>query len=320
MNANQAIEILSNTIQRKHFSISTEGSYIGWLVRYMRYLGDGHAKMATSEHKVESFLTQLARQGVSASTQNQAFNAILFFYQEALGQKLSNINALRAKRPATIRTAPTIEETRSLLKVVKDVHGYPTQLIVHLIYGCGLRVAEPCNLRIKDIDLGGQLLMIRGAKGGKDRVVSMPCSLFTIIRDQIEIARLMWRRDVVNGTPVPLPGLLAKKYPASQFAWKWYWLFPSHTTCEHPRTKQIVRWRVHEANVQRAVRNACASLGLEVKPHELRHGYATHCLNRGENPRAIQQAMGHASLETTMGYCHAEATGVRSPLEILGVA
>src|SRR5215472_2618808 len=112
-----------------------------------------------------------------------------------------------------------------------------------------------------------------------------------------------------------LPGLLARKYPEYQFAWPWAWLFPAHQPCRHPRTGVIVRYRMHEANVQRAVRNARRKLGISVLPHELRHGYATHCLEMGASPRAIQQAMGHKSLETTMGYLHAEALSVSSPLD-----
>jgi integrase len=79
----------------------------------------------------------------------------------------------------------------------------------------------------------------------------------------------------------------------------------------------IVRWHMLESCVQRGVQRSCRRLGFDIKPHELRHAYATHCLNGGQNPRAIQQAMGHKSLDTTMGYLHAEAMSVRSPLEVL---
>jgi integrase len=130
----------------------------------------------------------------------------------------------------------------------------------------------------------------------------------------------MWERDKQNRIPLMLPGSLARKYPEFQFNWMWAWLFPAHNTCRHPRTGVFVRYRMHEANVQRAVKYARRELGLSVLPHELRHGYATHCLERGANPRAIQQAMGHKSLETTMGYLHADSLSVRSPLEILEAA
>ncbi len=296
-------------------ALSTEESYCAWLARYIRFLArEPLPNDARSEQKVEAFLSSLARQSVSASTQNQAFHALVLFYRDVLGQPLAKIDALRARRPVTLRCAPGAEEVRALLSSVKDVHGYPTRLITHLLYGCGLRVTEPCNLRIKDVDLSGQRLVIREGKGGKDRVVSLPCSLYAGLRDQMEWARVVWRRDVEAQVPLALPHLLAKKYPQARFSWKWAWVFPSHTTCVHPRTGETVRYRIHEANVQKAVREAS---GGAIKPHELRHAYATHCLNRGSNPRAIQQAMGHKSLETTMGYLHAEALSVASPLEAL---
>lgn len=313
MTPDQALNRLREVVRRKHFALSTEQAYCHWLVRFMAFL-PSCPKGDSSEEKVEAFLSSLARSGVSASTQNQAFNALVFFYRAAVGIPLGNVDALRAKRPAQIRQAPTVEETWALLAAVKDVHGYPTRLIVHLLYGSGLRVSEPLNLRIRDVCLRESRLLIRAAKGGKDRVVALPCSLAAGIRDQIESARVTWKRDVAAGLPVALPGLLAKKYPRSAFAWEWAWLFPSHSDCVHPRTGERVRWRCHEANVQRAVR---AASGGAVKPHELRHGFATHSLNRGVNPRAIQQVMGHASLETTMGYLHAEVLSVPSPLDLM---
>ncbi len=144
-------------------------------------------------------------------------------------------------------------------------------------------------------------------------------SLVPEIKQQIEFAREVWQRDKHNRTPLMLPHRLARKYPEYQFAWPWEWLFPAHLPCRDPRTGTIVRYRMHEANVQRAVKRARRKLGISVLPHELRHGYATHCLERGANPRAIQEAMGHKSLETTMGYLHAEALSIASPLELLAL-
>jgi integrase len=268
-----------------------------------------------SEHKLERFLTVLAQQNVAASTQNQAFNAIIFFYKEALGAELKNVQALRARRPVQVRHAPTPEETWQLLKTVQSDAAFATSLAVRLLYGCGMRVNEPLNLRIKDVNLEAAQLIIRAAKGGKDRVVAIPCSALEDLRQQIQAARAVWRRDQQDQVPVALPHQLARKYPAAQFDWHWAWLFPANKSCLDPRTGKLVRWRLHEAQVQRAVRTACQKAGLFILPHELRHAYATHCLNRGANPRAIQSAMGHQSLETTMGYLHAEALSVASPLD-----
>ena len=315
MHANQAIERMREVIRRQHKALATEDTYVHWLRRYIGAL-QGMPPTLTSEQKLERFLTELAlKRDVAASTQSQAFNAIAFCYKDVLGTPLHNVDALQARQPVHLRHAPTVAETRALLQAVGDVAGYPTNLIARLLYGCGLRVTEPLNLRVKDLDLQGAVLSILGAKGGNDRVVSLPRSLIPDLTLQMQFARAVWDRDRQNKIPVELPHQLARKYPESQFAWSWAWVFPSQQPCRHPRTGQIVRYRMHEANVQRAIKNARRQLGIMVLPHELRHAYATHCLERGANPRAIQEAMGHKSLETTMGYLHADSLSVRSPLE-----
>jgi site-specific recombinase XerD len=289
-----------------------------WLRRYLKALSAMDPALS-SDKKVEAFLTQLARSGVSASSQNQAFNALLYFYKEILEKPFGRINALRAKAPVHERHAPTIAETQALLQTVRNEGGYPTNLICRMLYGCGLRVTEPLNLRIKDIDLERRTLCIRGAKGGNDRVVVLPASLVTELRQQMEVARAVWQRDKQDGMPVMMPNRLAKKYPEFQFNWGWAWLFPAHHVCHDPRTGNIVRFRMHEVNVQRAVKHARRKLSISVLPHELRHAYATDCLQRGTNPRAIQKSMGHKYLETTMRYFHGEALSVSSPLDALPI-
>lgn len=318
MNRNSVIEKLVNVIRRKHLALSTEQSYVHWLNRFISYLEKSHPVGISSERKMESFLTMLAKDDVAASTQNQAFNALLFFYQECLGQKLQGINSLRAKRGAFIRRAPAVDEVKALIREVRDEGNYPVRLVVKLIYGCGLRITEPLSLRLRDVCLTESNLIIRQAKGAKDRMVSLPCSLVPEIQAQIKFAETIWLRDVAARVPIQLPGKLAIKYPNAQFSKHWAWLFPQLAPCCDPRVPgRIVRWHQLESSVQRAVKNACKRLSLDIKPHELRHGYATHCLNAGQNPRAIQEAMGHKSLETTMGYLHAESLSVKSPLEIL---
>jgi site-specific recombinase XerD len=181
----------------------------------------------------------------------------------------------------------------------------------------GLRVSEPLNLRIRDVLLEQSLVAVRDGKGGKDRIVPIPCALVEPLRRQMRAARVVWERDQQAGLPVALPGLLSKKYPNAQWAWAWFWVFPSHVGCTDPRSGLPVRWRMHEINVQRAVREAAAAadVGGMVTPHCLRHAYATHAMQGGAYVRDVQAVMGHASLETTMGYLHAEAGRVVSPLE-----
>jgi integron integrase len=319
MNLPLAIERLRDVLRRQHMALATESTYVHWLRQYITALQTMSATLS-SEQKLELFLTNLARhRDLSASSQNQALNAVLYFYKEVLRQPLQRVDALRAKRPARLRHAPTVAETQALLQTIRDRADYPTNLIARLIYGCGLRVTEPLNLRIKDVNLEQSCLFLVGAKGGKDRVVALPKSLVPEIVQQMKFAQAVWLRDKQNQIPVTLPHQLALKYPDYRFAWPWGWLFPSHNTCFHPSTQCEVRYRMHEANLQRAVRDARRKLGISVMPHELRHGYATNSMENGVNPRAIQKAMGHSSLETTMGYLHAESLSVNSPLEtVLG--
>lgn len=322
MNAAQAEALVREVCTLRHMAWKTEQTYVGWVLRYCKFLASNGARFPTSEKRMEAFLSGLAHVDVAASTQNQAFNAILFLYRECLKQPLAGVDALRARRPSFVRHAPSVADVAALLREVQDCNGYPTRLLVQLLYGCGLRVSEPVALRVRDLDLANSRMTIRQAKGGKDRVVSVPCSLAADLARQVEAARLVWQVDVRNGVPVKLPHQLARKYPRAAFAWGWAWVFPLRTISRDPRSGEIVRWHCLDQSVQRAVRAAADRCGLAgtISPHHLRHAYATHAMRGGANVRDVQEVMGHASLETTMGYLHAEAGRVQSPLESLMLA
>jgi len=312
---NDAIRSLRDLCVLRHFSINTEKTYVHWLGRYGRFLKDPGVKGSTAERKLETFLTRLALSGVAAATQNQAFSALLCFYREVLKVELTGVDALRARRQPGIRQCPSHEEVTQLLATVADLYGYPTRLIVHLLYGCGLRVSEPLNLRIKYLDLSQGRLYLYQTKGNKGRVVLFPRCLAEPLERQLVKARTMAAQDRAAGIPVPLPGLLAKKYPWAARAERWAWLFPSHTICADPRSHALVRWRCHENNVQRAVRTAACRCRLEgLTPHLLRHAFASHALHGGASVRDLQVVLGHSNLETTMLYLHAETERVVSPI------
>lgn len=316
-NKDKHLGLLRDVIRRKHYSLATERTYCLWFAKFWDHC-ISLPRDLSREKKLESFLTSEANRGCSASTQNQAFNAVRFYFAEVVKNPLGEVNALRAKRPEQLRFAPSREDVRGILKNVKDVNGYPTAFLTRLLYGCGLRVLEPFNLRVRDIDLERSRLTIRQGKGNKDRVVSIPCSLIEGFRAQLRIAKAMWEKDRSNGLPCKLPGLLGKKYPGYEHSLAWYWVFPQHVPCIDPRDGRTVRYHAHECNLQRAVKAAAKLVGVEgVTPHHLRHSYATHALEMGANVRAVQGALGHAYLDTTMGYIHADALGVRSPLELV---
>jgi integron integrase len=316
MTTEKAVEVLRNAIRVRHLSWKTEQCYRGWLLRYCAHLKKAR-DICTSEKNVESFLSKLARDGVAATTQNQAFNAICFFYKHGLRRPLDGVDAMRAKTGQRVRVAPSIDEMRRLLPAIKNRHGYPTNLICRLLYGCGLRVSEGASLRIRDLRFSESQLIVRGAKGNKDRVINLPCELMTEIGNQVEASRAMWKQDAAQGLPVTLPGRLDKKYPNSRFAWNWFWLFPAHRPCDHPRSGERVRYHLHAANIQRAVKAASGPLGMDVTPHYFRHAYASHSVNAGVSVRDVQNAMGHANLNTTMVYLTPDAMRVPSPLALL---
>lgn len=302
----------------QHKALTTEQTYLAQIGSYIDWLAAHGAALPDTRTRMEAYLTSIAHRGCSASTQNQAFNAILFLYKQVRKEEIGDVNALRAKQSRHHRTALSKADTLALLDGVQDHCGYPTRLIARLLYGCGLRVSEPLNLRVKDVDVAHSRLVIRGAKGGKDRVVRVPCALMAEIVEQLKRAKVVWQADQTRRLPVQVPGELARKYKGAPFAWQWAFVFPAHRPCQHPRTGETVRFRMHEAQVQRAVKLSARKLGMDsyATPHVLRHCYATHVLDAGGNVRDLQAALGHAHLDTTMGYVSSDAERVRSPLEV----
>lgn len=229
MNAAQKIQrentlqIVREKMRLKHLSLATEQSYCGHIGSYIDWLCVHGCKLPDTKARIEAFLSRMALRGCAASTQNQAFNALLFLYEVGRGEKLpEDIRALRAKRPAHLRTALTETQTRDLLAAVPEWwSGYPVGLVARLLYGAGLRVSEPLNLRVKDLNLAQRQMMIRGAKGGKDRVVRLPDCLVEPMRVQLKAARLIFNDDQRRRIPLEVPGLLARTW---KVRWTWRYL------------------------------------------------------------------------------------------------
>lgn len=314
-------ERMRGKLRLKGMAYRTEQSYLGWVDRYERWLRS-HAVRGDARARLEAFLTWLARdRRVSASTQNSALHALLFLYREVLGVEVTGVDALRARRGRRVRHAASLADCVTLMREVGDYGGYPTRLIVHLLYGCGLRIGEGCALRVKDLDLLGCRMTIHEAKGNKDRRVLIPPQLLPALATQLKSARAVWERDQQSGLPVALPGALARKYPRAAHQWGWAWLFPQRVPCQHPRTGERVRYHLHEKNVRQAVAQVVNSYELDCRltPHVLRHSYATHLLERGANPRDLQAALGHNHLDTTMTYLTPEIERLGNVFELMAL-
>jgi integron integrase len=270
--------------------------------------------------QIQAFLTDLAvRQQVSAATQNQAMNAIVFLYREVLRVELGDFSErVRAKRPVQLPVVLTRQEVQKLLAAI-PIGTY--QMMVRLLYGTGMRLMECVRLRIKDMLFQENQLVIRNGKGFKDRITMMPASLKAELEHHLERVKMLHEQDLASGCGEAwLPFALSRKYPQAGREWAWQYAFPSAHLSRDPRSGKTRRHHVNETGLQRAVKQAVRLAGIS-KPascHTLRHSFATQLLEAGYDIRTVQELLGHESVETTQIYTHVmqkPGLGVKSPLD-----
>jgi len=299
------LDLVRDKIRFKHYSYSTERTYVHWIKQYIFFHNKKHP-IEMNKCEIEEYLTFLAtKKNVSPSTQNQAFNAILFLYKEVLGVDTTewNIQALRAQERKHIPVVLTKEEVAQVLQNLTGIY----KLIVTLMYGCGLRMSEALNIRLKDIDFGFDKLYIWDSKSLKDRTLPLPLKLKDELQVQVKRVEDIHRKDINDGFGIVyLPYAYEKKYPKAKFETKWQYLFPMTQLSKDPRTKEKRRHHIHPQTLGRNIKVAAqkANLNKRVTSHIFRHSYATHLLQAGIDLRSIQELLGHKSVETTMIYTH----------------
>lgn len=302
----------------RHLALRTEQAYLQWIRRYVHFHQRRHPRDLGAED-VERFLTHLAvSRKVSASTQSQALQALLFLYRHVLGIDVPWLdNVTRANRPKRLPVVLSRAEVRSVLAALDG----NSLLIGQLLYGSGLRVMEALRLRVKDIALERGELVVRDGKGGKDRVTVLPAAAADPLRTHLTRLRAWFDEERRQAKPgVSVPNALAAKYPGVGAQWGWQYVFPSASLCQDPYTGRPVRHHLHEKTLQRAMRNAMLAAGITqpASSHTLRHCFATHLLEDGYDIRTVQELLGHSDVKTTMIYTHVMgkgAKGVKSPLD-----
>ena len=303
-----------------HYSPRTEESYVLWIKCFILFHDKRHPKNM-GEAEVTTFLNYLAvRKHVSASTQNQALNAILFLYKQVLTKDLEDLSQFtRAKRPKRLPVVLTEEEVSMILEKLNEPH----LTMAGLMYGSGLRIMECLRLRILDIDFARRELFVRSGKGGKDRVTILPDRIIPGLKNQIEIISRYHKIAVDNGVDhVSLPGALARKYPGAGKELKWQYVFGSKNISIDPVCGKRARHHMNEKSVQRTIRWAIKQAGImkHATCHSFRHSFATHLLEGGYDIRTVQELLGHRNVNTTMIYTHVlnkGGKGVYSPLDNL---
>lgn len=312
------LEQLRRALRLNHYSTRTEQAYLEMVRRFLLYTGPVPAT-EMNEHRVRKFLEHLAvERQVTASTQNQAFSALLYFFRKVLGRDLAGLEEVaRAKRGRRLPEVLSREETRRLLAVAEGTSG----LMMRLIYGAGLRLMECLRLRVKDVDFARRTVTVRSGKGDKDRVVMLPDSLRTELAAHRDRLEALWKRDRETGLDgVWLPGALEEKSPNAGKELAWQWFFPTKTVTRDPRSGRSRRHHLSDNALHKAVKVAAQRAGITkpVSCHTLRHSFATHLLENGTDIRTVQDLLGHSSVETTQIYTHVMQTpgmGVRSPLD-----
>jgi integron integrase len=312
------LDRVRQAIRTRHYSYMTEKAYVGWIRRFIFFHNKRHpAEMGETE--IARFLSSLATDSkVSASTQNQALNAILFLYHEVLGKEIGYVGGVvRAKRPKRLPVVLTKEEVKNVLGCLS---GTPW-LMTMLLYGAGLRLMECCRLRVKDIDFSRNEIIIRSGKGDKDRHTMLPATIKEPLFRHLQSVKRQHEEDLKQGLGrVALPNALERKYPNAGKEWGWQWVFPATSHYTDAVTGEKRRHHLHESVLQKAFKEARLRAGI-FKPagcHTLRHSFATHLLEDGYDIRTVQELLGHRDVSTTMIYTHVlnrGGKGVRSPAD-----
>ncbi len=311
------LEQVRNTLRVNHYSMKTEKSYIAWMKKFIIFNNKIHPdKLGAVE--IRNYINHLAvERHVSASTQNQALQGILYLYKNVMKKDIGWIEEI--KHATRVKHLPLVFSKRETIKIFEYLEGVP-KLVISLLYGGGLRLAECLHLRVKDIDFDYKQILVRDGKGEKDRHTILPNSIVPELKKHLNEVYKLHKKDLLNGRgETVLPYALKRKYPNAGKEFGWQYAFPSDRFVNDEESGLLFRFHIHESTIQRAVKEAIKKAGVNKpgSPHTFRHSFATHLLENGYDIRTIQELLGHQSVKTTMIYTHVlnRGIGVKSPLD-----
>jgi integron integrase len=304
-----------------HYAYQVEKTYSKWIVRFIKFFEAKNHPKDMGKREIEAFLSHLAtKENVSASTQRQALNALVFLYRDVIDEPISEkIEHVRAKRH---RRLPVVMIQSEVIRVIENLNGVHF-LMVQLLYGSGLRLMECIRLRIQDLDFGRNRIYVRAGKGGKDRTTVLPAYIKSTLQHQVQKVKQLHDEDLKHGFgEVYMPEALGRKYRNAAKEFRWQFLFPAKKISADPRTGRMRRHHVLESGLQKAVKTAAdrTHITKRISCHTFSHSFATHMLENGVNIRVVQELMGHADVKTTEIYTHVmekDLSAVISPLDAL---
>ena len=310
---------LVDEIRLRHYSVKTLRAYRLWMQKFQTYTRSKHPGLLSADD-VKAFLTHLAvEKNVSASSQNQAFNALLFFFRHVLSKEFGKIDGVvRAKRSRYIPVVLSRDEIDTIIRHLEP----PFDLIVKLLYGCGLRLFECLQLRVQCLNFDADVITIHDGKGKKDRTVPLPQVLVPQLRNHLDELRALHKRDLAKEfSGVFLINALEKKYKNAAKEFSWQWIFPASRLTKEKETGEYRRYHLHERTIQKAITMAVrsAQIAKRASAHTFRHSFASHLLQNNYDIRTIQELLGHSDVRTTMIYTHTVRSvtvkDVKSPLD-----
>ncbi|MDA0148870.1 integron integrase [Vibrio sp. LaRot3] len=309
---------LKEYMQSRHYANKTIEAYLIWISRYIRFHDLQHPSKLDTKH-VEEFLSDLAvTYRVSVKTQALALNAVQFMYRDYLKTPIKP--DMRFQKSLSDRKLPVVLTRTEMRRFVEQIDP-KFQLHLMLMYGSGLRLMECVRLRVQDIDFDYGIWQ---GKGGKNRTVTLAKELHPLLEAQIALVKRYYDRDMLSngygGTSINQAR--KPKHPNAQFEFGWHFLFPSTKLTVESESGLYKRHHINETALQRSVKATAKRANIEknVSCHTLRHSFATHLLEGGDDIRTVQEQLGHSDVRTTQIYTHVidrGASGVLSPLSNL---